>query len=476
MKQCIDQRTAGTCDTTAVFSPAPRRPEKGSKFCGISQLLRASCGFRHAMTWNWAGMLCVIGLVMAEFGCSASAPDAVQIVQSDGGWTLLRRGEPYPVRGAGGRDHLEELARAGGNSIRTWDAKNIDDLLDRAHELGLSVTVGIWLEHERHGYDYDDPEVREKQLEKVRSSVLKYRDHPALLMWALGNEVELMGDESKAFRAVEEAASIAKELDPHHPRMAVVAEIGSDKAKRLRDACPSIDVLGVNAYGGAASIPKRLTAQGWTGPYVITEFGPVGPWETGHTPWGAAFEPSSAEKASMYRRTQDQAVRAEMPGRCLGSYAFLWGQKQETTATWFGMFLDTGERTPTVDVMQETWTGRAPENRAPLVGAMQIDLPALMGPPGMEFHASVPVENEPDDAVRVVWVVRGESTDRKSGGDAEEGTPDIPGLIVETHETSATVRTPSEPGAYRLYVYVYDDHGGAGTANLPFLVTSEVVE
>ena len=29
-------------------------------------------------------------------------------------------------------------------------------LLDEAHALGLSVTVGIWLGHERHGFDYAD--------------------------------------------------------------------------------------------------------------------------------------------------------------------------------------------------------------------------------------------------------------------------------------------------------------------------------
>lgn len=476
MKQDIGQKILGTCKAGAVRSRGLRRLASGRWIRDLSQLLRVGCGSARVSPWNSLGLFVVIGLAMAGSGCAASGPDTVEVVQRDGGWVLLRDGKPYTIRGAGGRHHLELLAEAGGNSIRTWDAKNIDDLLDQAHALGLSVTVGIWLEHERHGYDYDDPQVRETQLEKVRTSVLKYRDHPALLMWALGNEVELMGDEAKAFRAVEEAAAIAKELDPRHPRMAVVAEIGSDKAKRLREACRSIDVLGVNAYGGAASVPKRLTAQGWTGPYVITEFGPVGPWETGHTPWGAAFEPSSAEKASMYRRTQEQAVKAEMPGRCLGSYAFLWGHKQETTATWFGMFLDSGERTPTVDVMQEMWTGRPPENRAPLVGAMQIDLTALTARPGQEFHASVPVENEPEDQVRVVWVVRGESTDRKSGGDAEEGTPDIPGLIMDATETTATVRAPSEPGAYRLYVYIYDDRGGAGTANLPFLVTSDAVE
>jgi len=400
----------------------------------------------------------------------------VELVHTNSAWTLLRDGQPYQIRGAAGKDYLEELVASGGNSIRTWDAVGIDELLDEAHRLGLTVTVGIWLEHERHGYDYDEPQIRARQLAKVRRCVRKYRDHPAVLMWALGNEVELGGDLDKALRAIEEAAAIAKQLDPHHPTMAVLAEIGEDKARRLRQACPSIDVLGINSYGGAASVPERLREQGWTGPYVLTEFGPLGHWETGHTAWGAPFEPTSAEKFEMYTRSQRLGVEAEMPGRCLGSYAFLWGSKVETTPTWFGMFLDTGERTPTVDAMQILWTGKPPENRAPLVHRLSIDLDGLTAEPGEVFNARAEFEDPEADELHMQWVVRPEQSDRKSGGDAERTIPDLPGLILDASSGSAKVRAPLEPGAYRLYFSVHDGHGGAGTANIPFLVKPPSVE
>lgn len=39
-------------------------------------------------------------------------------------------------------------------------------------------------------------------------------------------------------------------------------------------------------------------------------------------------------------------------GPGLGSYVFLWGQKQERTHTWFSLFTRTGESTPAIDVLQ----------------------------------------------------------------------------------------------------------------------------
>ena len=65
----------------------------------------------------------------------------VELKKTDKGWQLLRDGKPYFIRGAGGSAGLQKLAAAGANSVRTWGSDDIDDLLDEAHALGLSVTA-----------------------------------------------------------------------------------------------------------------------------------------------------------------------------------------------------------------------------------------------------------------------------------------------------------------------------------------------
>jgi hypothetical protein len=52
--------------------------------------------------------------------------------------------------------------------------------------------------------------------------------------------------------------------------------------------------------------------------------------------------------------------------------------------------------------------------------------------------------------------------------------PDIEGAILKGGVDGARVRMPREPGAYRLFLYAYDDLGNAATANVPLLVKGEV--
>ncbi|MGB5578101.1 MAG: glycoside hydrolase family 2 TIM barrel-domain containing protein, partial [Woeseiaceae bacterium] len=218
--------------------------------------------------------------------CAANAPvdrdtapgSTVQVVkQPDGTFTLLRNGEPYLVKGAGmGSGDLQLLAASGGNSIRTWSIDQTErlvdgkPLLDRAHELGISVTVGFWVQHVRHGFDYSDSASIEKQRAKIRSAVLKFKDHPAVLAWGLGNEMEGFepGEtDVRIWQELNHLADIIKDLDRHHPVVTVIAGANPSKITGIRKHYPNLDILGVNAYSGAPVVGQNLVAMGWNGPY-----------------------------------------------------------------------------------------------------------------------------------------------------------------------------------------------------------------
>src|SRR3546814_16186313 len=99
-----------------------------------------------------------------------------------------------------------------------------------------------------------------------------------MLMWGIGNEVEAeLTDNSQVWPAIEEAARLVKSLDPNHPTMAVIADTAPANIRRVKEQAPSIDVLGVNAYGDAIpSLPDRVRAQGWDGPLVVSWLGAIG--------------------------------------------------------------------------------------------------------------------------------------------------------------------------------------------------------
>lgn len=420
---------------------------------------------------DWRLILALTGLATAAMARSTTTSPALrtELRHADGRWTLLRDGRPYLIRGVGGSGSKQLLKELGGNSFRTWDAENIDAQLDEAQRLGLTVTVGIWLKHERHGFDYSDAEFVASQFETVRRQVLRYRDHPAVLMWALGNEMEgESGDDAAIWSHIESCAALVKRLDPTRPTMTVVAEIGGGRVANIDRLCPSIDVIGVNSYAGAASLVQRYRAAGGTKPLVITEFGPVGTWEVERNEFGALPEPTGNAKAEMYRRHYTATV-IDGADLVLGSYAFAWGSKLEMTQTWFGMMLPDGSKLPAVDVMAELWANRPPQNRCPTVEPIRLTGGPVVAPGGV-VEALAKASDPDGDPLKFHWLLEGEVLRPGIGGDPEEAPPAFPGAVEELPNGRVKVRMPSEPGRYRLYVYIRDGKGSATTANVPLMV------
>lgn len=411
-------------------------------------------------------------LLLSMLSACAFSQSRVELKKTDGKFSLFRNGKPYAIKGAGGQGNLEQLSRLGGNSIRTWSADNLARVLDEAHKHGLSVSVGFWLGHERHGFNYQDQGSVVRQFEGCLSVVRKYKNHPAVLLWSIGNEAEGAGDNPAIWYAINHIARAVKAEDPHHPTMTVIAELGENgaKIKSIERFCPEIDIVGVNSYGGIHSLGKRFRESKVSKPYIVTEHGPLGPWECGKTEWNSPMEFTSTEKAKWYADGYRAAV-TQQAGRCLGSYAFLWGHKQETTATWFGMLLDNGKRLGPADAMSELWTGKPVANRCPEIESLKLDRTSGLKA-GQTVSAEAIASDPEGDPLKFEWVLRTDAGIVGAGGDAQQPEIEIKGR-VRFDKGKAILTVPEGGGGYRLFAYVYDDHGGAAVANVPFHVAGE---
>lgn len=387
--------------------------------------------------------------------------------------------QEFYVKGVGGSDFLDVAVKIGANTIRTWSTDNAKQVLDEAHKHGLMVMMGMWVQHERHGFDYDDEAKVKNQLEQFRKVVMEIKDHPALLLWGVGNEVDLFYSNTKVWNAVQDIAKMIHELDPHHPTTTVTAGLDPLEVDLIMRNAPDIDIYSVNTYGGIGDVRKNIGNYGWTGPYLITEWGPNGHWEVSKTQWGAPIEQTSSEKAIVYKDRYEKEILGDAQ-HCMGSFVFLWGHKQETTSTWYGLFDPSGKTSQSVEVLHDQWSPSTRSGYTPVVDGISInDLVAIQSPAVWADDDVVVKFNWRDfdnDTKKVIWNVVPESNDIKAGGDAESAPMSVQGIWKKRSAHEASFRAPHIPGAYRVFVQVNDDKGNYAYANIPFLVKERTAD
>ena len=398
----------------------------------------------------------------------------VQIVNDIGKWQLLVKNQSYFIKGVVGQTYLGKVKQYGGNSIRMGSDKQG---LDMALKLGLSVLVNLPADAERYGMNYDDTAAIHRQTEKIAGIVRNTKNHPAVLMWAIGNELDYIPGtlpyNLKVWDAVNEAAKAIKSVDPDHPVMTVIGTSMMEKVADIVKRCPDIDLLGINSYGDIYTLPETLKKYGWTKPYIITEWGPDGYWEVKKTLWKAPYEQTGREKYNCYEQKYKAAID-NVSGQCLGSYVFYWsGFKQETTHTWFCMFNIDGLESPLIGLMHRLWTGEKSANVAPIVDSLNIEkfvrYNDIFLNSGSKYSARVTASDADKDSLTYKWEIRREAVYASYAGQGEKVPRPLSGLINEERSTVSFV-SPTEKGPYRLFVYVLDSKGHFSTANLPFMV------
>ncbi|MFH0908115.1 MAG: glycoside hydrolase family 2 TIM barrel-domain containing protein [bacterium] len=389
-----------------------------------------------------------------------------------GGWQLVVDRQPYFVKGAGGRKHLPELKAAGANTIRTWSTDFVTPVLDEANKYGLKVCIGLWMKQERHKFNYSDPEAVASQLQKLRSAVRRYRNHPALLMWCCGIEVESgAGTNVAVYKAINDVARMVHDEDRNHPTTTAFADLGYNNVKAALAAqyCPELDIFGVNSYGGLATMADRLKNVGWTRPYMIMEFGPRGQWEVPKTAWNSEVEQMPLDKAAFYLESYNKSISSQ-ENWCLGSFVFSWDYKFEGTPTWYSMHLPDGSRLNTADTMWRAWSSRDPTNRCPQIRWVGSSLDRQKVGPNKPYTLDVDAGDPDGDPLRYQWILMAEIKKKGADGFTSTDLKPIAGRITDETLRKAKIVTPTTAGAYRVFVYAYDGRGNASSANMPFYV------
>ncbi|MCD4711130.1 MAG: hypothetical protein K8R52_09810, partial [Bacteroidales bacterium] len=210
-------------------------------------------------------------------GCASNSENIVpkvELKKNESGYhRLFVNDQEFYVDGAGLEfGNIEALAEYGGNSFRTWRTRNESEdaieVLDRAHKSGLLVLMGLDVARERHGFDYDDAAEVKKQLDYLKGEVERLKDHPALLGWAIGNELNLEAGNLKVYDAVNEISRMIHEIDPNHPTTTTMAGIGKREVDYIEENCTDIDFLSIQMYGDIVNLQKRISDAGWEGPYM----------------------------------------------------------------------------------------------------------------------------------------------------------------------------------------------------------------
>lgn len=430
----------------------------------------------NPIQWSVFLLVCLIGV--PTYGDAAGRSADWQITKTDTGWRLLKNGEPFYIQGAVGWNRFDVLRQCGGNAVRATAKKAT---LDAAEREGLAVMANLPVRGQRNGMDWGNPQQVASQKREVLAVVRELKDHPAVMFWAVGNELDhIPGGKPhhpQLWARLNDLAVAIKQIDPHHPVLTVVGTGRYEqKIQQIADACRDMDLLGVNAYGDLDAV-TALTRKYWPKPYVIAEWGPTGHWQVPKTKWRAPLEQTSSEKAQVIGERYRNTILADET-HCLGSFVFYWSEKQETTHTWYGLFCN-GLRTESIDVMQRFWSGAWPANRAPAVqdlGIKGFPEPRNVVLQAGTLHRAEAHVTDPDaDPLAFEWDIRPEVVipTGSYAGSMEKRVQPIAGLIPDPARAEIEFTAPQAGGPYRLFFTAVDGQGNVAYGNIPFFVTKE---
>jgi hypothetical protein len=397
-------------------------------------------------------------------------------------WQLMVDGKPFAIKGATfGYDqdvdnypkYFEDLNFLGVNTIRTWGTtEHTQALLDAAHAAGIKVMVGIWMRHGRPGMEDDDrfdyltdTAGKEKMYSDALAVVEKFKDHPAVLTWGVGNEVYLNmatdAEKEVYSRLLERICGAIKALDPAHPVTSV--EAWTFGIEWWQKYVPSLDIYGINTYGaGANFLPDELAKKKVDKPYVITEFGVRGEWEIEEDQNGVKPEPSDAEKYETIVKGYNEWIQPKP--NCLGVYVFHYATDDRFVGPWLLTHFR-GMTRPQYWAIREAYTGQRPGNAVPVI--QRFELPDVERQSGTWIPVELEVSDKEQEVLTVTFYYNQRTGSRKRRD--QLNALNFRGSLSKGFE----IQLPRVHGGIKVYAAAHDAYNNVGIATTSVSVVDE---
>jgi hypothetical protein len=395
----------------------------------------------------------------------------------------FERFQSFQIKGVCGENDRKRLASLGVNTVRGYtfgEPEVMREKLDDTHRLGMKMIISEWMPH--HGqnktkkggsWDFDYNTQGEKMVENLIRKVEGVGDHPAILMWGLGNEVHL---DEPYLRVVNRMSREIHQRFPHHLTSLTMINAKPDAIAAVKKFAPDLDVLGIQSYSrGAVRGAIKKTEQLWGKPFYMSEFNSNGPWNFQKTEWEVPLDEPAINKV---RDLIDCYAAIDASPLCMGSTVFVWGHYAVADRpTYFSMLLDPfpeGRKpmksfdhklmTPQADAMVEHFTGKPIQgNRAPVLSKLEFVGAAKSKQvgPGEAMTLSLAAEDSNGDKVDfVTWILKSKVSK----------TTVVSGPVTHAAGENVVVSAPEDPGDYLVMVYAIDHKGGGSASVLPFKV------
>ncbi len=425
-------------------------------------------------------LLFTLLLTASTFGQSFVLPEGM----SETDRKRFERFETFQIKGVCGDRDLDRLATLGVNSVRGYtidEPREMLKKLDHANRLGMKMIVSEWMPH--HGdnknkegvvWNFDYHVKGDQMVEKLIEKIEGIGDHPAILMWGLGNEVHL---EEPYLRVVNRMSQEIHKRFPHHITSLTMVNAKPEHIQKIKEFAPDIDVLGVQCYSrGAVRGGIKNAETHWGKPFYLSEFNTNGPWNFGKTEWGVELDEPVTRKLNDLK---DCYAAIDESSLCLGSTVFVWGHATAYRPTYFSFLLDPDPngskdndfknlmKTPQADLMTEHFTGQPLKgNRAPVLSKLEFEggASSRLATPGEAMPVKFAAHDANGDTVEFIsWIL-----DAKA-----RRTTTVAGPFRQASPEHAVINAPTSPGEYLLMVYATDKNGGASASTVAFKVTPE---